>query len=51
MLAAQFIGESIILCVIACFLAVLLSALLLPGFNYLAGKEISTGVFRIPGTC
>ena len=49
MLAAQFIGESVILCLIACFLAILLSALLLPGFNYLAGKEISTGVFLHPG--
>jgi putative ABC transport system permease protein len=48
MLAAQFIGESIILCVIACLLAVLLSALLVPGFNYLAGKEISTGIFSHP---
>ncbi len=48
MLAAQFIGESIILCVIACLLAILFSALLLPGFNYLAGKEISTGIFLRP---
>ncbi len=48
MLAAQFIGESIILCVIACLLAILFSALLLPGFNYLAGKEISPGIFVHP---
>jgi putative ABC transport system permease protein len=48
MLAGQFIGESIILCVIAYLLAVVLSALLLPGFNQLAGKVISTGVFSHP---
>jgi putative ABC transport system permease protein len=48
MLAGQFIGESIILCVIACLLAILFSALLLPGFNYLAGKEISSGIFSHP---
>jgi putative ABC transport system permease protein len=45
MLAGQFIGESIILCVIAYLLAVVLSALLLPGFNRLAGKVISAGIF------
>ena len=48
MLAGQFIGESIILCVIAYLLAVVLSALLLPGFNRLAGKVISTGIFSHP---
>ena len=45
MLAGQFIGESIILSLIACMLSVGLSALLLPGFNFLAGKVISPGIF------
>ena len=45
MLAGQFIGESIILSLIACILSVLLSALLLPGFNFLAGKTICPGIF------
>jgi putative ABC transport system permease protein len=44
-LAWQFIGESVILCLIAYLLAVLFSALLLPLFNQLAGKIISPGVF------
>jgi putative ABC transport system permease protein len=48
MLAGQFIGESIILCMIAYVLAVGLSALMLPLFNQLAGKEISTGIFSQP---
>lgn len=48
MLAGQFIGESIILCVIAYVLAVGLSALMLPLFNQLAGKEVSAGVFVQP---
>jgi len=49
MLAGQFIGESIILSLIACIMAAQLSALLLPAFNHLAGKEISTGIFSQPG--
>jgi putative ABC transport system permease protein len=49
MLAGQFIGESIILSLIACMLSVLLSALLLPGFNFLAGKAISPGIFSALG--
>jgi putative ABC transport system permease protein len=48
MLAGQFIGESIILSLIACVISVLLSALLLPGFNHLAGKEISQGILSQP---
>jgi putative ABC transport system permease protein len=48
MLAGQFIGESIILCLIACILAALFSALLLPAFNQLAGKVISSGIFSQP---
>jgi putative ABC transport system permease protein len=43
-LARQFIGESVIICCIAFILAVGLSALLLPLFNQLAGKTISTGI-------
>jgi len=45
MLAGQFIGESIILCLIAYIFAVGLSALMLPLFNQLAGKEVSAGIF------
>jgi putative ABC transport system permease protein len=48
MLAGQFIGESIILCLIAYSLAVGLSSLMLPLFNQLAGKEVSTGIFAQP---
>jgi putative ABC transport system permease protein len=48
MLAGQFIGESIILCVIAYVLAVGMSALMLPLFNQLAGKEVSSGIFSQP---
>ncbi|MDB5229863.1 MAG: transporter permease [Chitinophagaceae bacterium] len=49
-LTGQFIGESIILCVIAFFLTLLLSSLLLPLFNQLAGKKISEGIFTDPLT-
>ncbi|HET6254374.1 MAG TPA: ABC transporter permease [Puia sp.] len=48
MLAGQFIGESIILCLIAYLLAIGLSSLMLPLFNQLAGKEVSTGIFTQP---
>jgi len=48
MLARQFICESIILSLIACVLSAALSALLLPAFNHLAGKEISDGIFSHP---
>jgi len=44
-LTRQFIGESVMLCLIAVLLAIGLSALLLPLFNKLAGKTISTGIF------
>ena len=47
-LAFQFIGESIILCTIAFFVAVGLTALGLPYFNELAGKTVSTGIFVEP---
>jgi putative ABC transport system permease protein len=48
-LTAQFLGESVILCLIAFVLSVGLCALLVPSFNSLAGKTISTGVFHHPG--
>lgn len=44
-LAKQFLGESIIICLIAFILSVLLCQLLMPLFNHLAGKTISTNVF------
>lgn len=47
-LAFQFIGESIILCTIAFFLALGLTTLGLPYFNELAGKTVSIGVFAEP---
>src|SRR6202012_370337 len=48
-LARQFIGESVILCLIAYLLAVLFTALLVYPFNQLAGKVISNGIFSHPG--
>jgi len=47
-LAKQFIGESVILCLIAFVIAVGLSVLLLPLFNQLSGKTISHGIFQHP---
>jgi putative ABC transport system permease protein len=47
-LAFQFIGESIIICIMAFFVAVGLTALGLPYFNELAGKTVSIGVFAEP---
>ncbi|HEV3222864.1 MAG TPA: ABC transporter permease [Puia sp.] len=44
-LTRQFIGESVLLCVIAFLLTIAASALLLPSFNLLAGKTLSKGVF------
>lgn len=48
-LTGQFLGESVILCLIAFVLSVGVCAALLPSFNFLAGKTISTGVFHNPG--
>src|ERR1051326_459422 len=45
-LSKQFIGESIILCLIAFLLTILFSWLLLPLFNQLAGKTISHSIFE-----
>jgi putative ABC transport system permease protein len=44
-LIRQFIGESLIISLIAFGLSLLLTALFLPMFNNLAGKTISTGIF------
>jgi len=44
-LSLQFIGESVILCLLAFILTVVLCGLLTPPFNQLAGKTISTGIF------
>lgn len=49
-LARQFIGESVILCLIAYVLAVVVSALLIYPFNNLAGKIISPGIFSQSGS-
>ena len=47
-LTGQFLGESVILCLIAFVLSVGLCAALLPSFNFLAGKTISSGIFNHP---
>ncbi|MBL4677419.1 MAG: ABC transporter permease [Mucilaginibacter sp.] len=47
-LAAQFIGESVVLCIIAFFITLALSSLLLPMFNQLSGKVVSPGIFSNP---
>jgi len=44
-LVKQFIGESIILCLISFSITIFLSWLLLPLFNHLAGKTISQSIF------
>lgn len=44
-LIRQFIGECVLLCLIAFVLTVILFAALLPMFNLLAGKTISTGLW------
>jgi len=47
-LARQFISESIVICLIAFCLSIILSAAALPLFNQLAGKEISNSIFSDP---
>ncbi len=47
-LAFQFVGESVIISCIAFLIAVGLSILLLPLFNELAGKTVSSGVLAVP---
>jgi putative ABC transport system permease protein len=41
----QFVGESVLICLVAFTVTVLLSTVLLPLFNQLAGKTVSTGLF------
>jgi putative ABC transport system permease protein len=48
-LTRQFIGESILICLIAFILTLAAASLLLPSFNLLAGKTISNGIFHHPG--
>jgi putative ABC transport system permease protein len=47
-LTGQFLGESVILCLIAFALSVGLCAALLSSFNQMAGKIIATGIFNHP---
>lgn len=44
----QFIGESILICLLAFLISILLCLVLIPYFNLLAGKEISGGIFLHP---
>ncbi|MEO7049366.1 MAG: FtsX-like permease family protein, partial [Ferruginibacter sp.] len=44
-LTFQFLADAVILALLAFVIAVLLSALILPWFNELTGKTISTGIF------
>jgi putative ABC transport system permease protein len=41
----QFIGESVLICIIAFILTLGVAALLLPSFNLLAGKTLSKSIF------
>lgn len=47
-LGRQFIGESVILCLIAFLLSIVIASLLLPLFNDLSGKIISQGIWDKP---
>ncbi len=44
-LTFQFLTDALVLALVAFLLSVFLSALLLPSFNHLSGKTISTGIF------
>lgn len=44
----QFISESVLICLLAFIISLLLCLGLIPYFNYLAGKEISGGIFHHP---
>jgi putative ABC transport system permease protein len=48
-LIGQFLTEALIISLIAFVLAALLSAVLLPQFNQLAGKTLASGIFEQPG--
>jgi len=47
-LAGQFIGESVLICLLAFVTTLGLVPALIPVFNMLAGKTISTGIFSHP---
>ena len=47
-LAKQFIGESVVISFVAFIISILLCSLLLPLFNQLAGKQVSTPFFYHP---
>ncbi len=47
-LAGQFIGESVIICLLAFLLSVVMCTVLMPLFNLLAGKVISQNIFSHP---
>ena len=44
----QFISESVLICLLAFIISLLLCLVLIPYFNYLAGKEVSEGLFHQP---
>ncbi|QEC54247.1 FtsX-like permease family protein [Anseongella ginsenosidimutans] len=48
-LVLQFIVESVLLCLMAFVLTLILSMLLIPAFNHLAGKTITPGLFASGG--
>jgi putative ABC transport system permease protein len=47
-LTGQFIGESIVICLISFLLSIGLVSLLIPSFNTMAGKTVSEGLFSQP---
>ncbi|HSG67795.1 MAG TPA: FtsX-like permease family protein, partial [Bacteroidales bacterium] len=47
-LIGQFLGESLLLSFISLIIAVLLAYLLMPEFNFLSGKHLSTEIFLNP---
>ncbi|MBS1660944.1 MAG: ABC transporter permease, partial [Bacteroidetes bacterium] len=47
-LTNQFLGESILQALIAFVLSIGVVALMIPGFNFLAGKTVSPGLFHHP---
>jgi putative ABC transport system permease protein len=48
-LTVQFIGESVLICIIAFLITLAAAAILLPSFNMLAGKTVSNGIFEHGG--
>jgi putative ABC transport system permease protein len=49
-LTSQFLGESIVISLLAFLLAVVLCTVLLPLFNQLAGKTVATGIIDQPAS-